>query len=98
MGQLQVHEREVQGILIRRKRIKTPRSVPSLFGYFLGNAKKVTRSPQASGSSARKMLELGLPFILRYLRTNGSDDKGFKRHPRIAALTRFIRATLRGSV
>jgi hypothetical protein len=33
-------EREAQGILIRRKRIKTPRPVPSLFGYFLGNAKK----------------------------------------------------------
>ncbi len=33
-------EREAQGILRRRMRRKTPRSVPTLLGYFLGNAKK----------------------------------------------------------
>ena len=32
--------REAQGILPRTMRGKTPRLVPSLFGYFLGNAKK----------------------------------------------------------
>jgi hypothetical protein len=32
-------EREAQGILIRRMRIKTPRSVPSLFAYFWATAK-----------------------------------------------------------
>ena len=33
-------EREAQGSPIRRKRIGPPRPAPSLFGYFLGDAKK----------------------------------------------------------
>jgi hypothetical protein len=40
------HEREAQGILIRRKRIKTPRSVPSLL-LPLGQCQKQVARPKA---------------------------------------------------
>jgi hypothetical protein len=44
--------REAQGSSIRTMRIEPPRWALDLFGYFLGQCQKVTRSPQASGSSA----------------------------------------------
>jgi hypothetical protein len=46
--------REAQGSPIRRMRIGPPRSALDLFGYFLGQCQKVTRSPKGSGSSAIK--------------------------------------------
>ena len=44
--------REAQGSLVRRMRTKPPRSALDLFGYFLGQCQKVTRSAQPSGSFA----------------------------------------------
>ena len=42
--------REAQGSLIRRRRIRPPRPVLDLFGYFLGQCQKVTRAAELRGS------------------------------------------------
>ncbi|HSJ41765.1 MAG TPA: hypothetical protein VK955_12025, partial [Xanthobacteraceae bacterium] len=92
-----------QGILIRRMRIKTPRSVPSLFGYFFGQCQKVTGSPQARRSSAlqetKKGKELDYTRLLsRALRAIRSANVRFGILPPQSGLRRNDELVVKGRI